>query len=79
MLRRRPNAECAPDPAALISAIDLSTGFRRAPGGFVLTQLPGLSYEEAAAVEGVAIGTIRSRVARARAQLVDLLATAAAS
>lgn len=36
---------------------------------FVLTQLLGLSYAEAAEVEGVPIGTIRSRVARARTEL----------
>ncbi|WP_432559458.1 sigma-70 family RNA polymerase sigma factor [Granulicoccus sp. GXG6511] len=37
----------------------------------VLTQVFGLSYAEAAAIAGVAVGTIRSRVARARAELVD--------
>lgn len=37
---------------------------------FVLTQLLGLTYGEAAAVCGCPIGTIRSRVARAREQLV---------
>jgi RNA polymerase sigma-70 factor (ECF subfamily) len=37
---------------------------------FVLTQLLGLSYQEAADVEQLPIGTIRSRVARARADLV---------
>jgi RNA polymerase sigma-70 factor (ECF subfamily) len=36
----------------------------------VLTQLVGLSYPEAAEVCGVPIGTIRSRVARAREDLV---------
>jgi RNA polymerase sigma-70 factor (ECF subfamily) len=36
---------------------------------FVLTQLLGLSYAEAAEVEGVPVGTIRSRVARARTDL----------
>ena len=36
----------------------------------VLTQVLGYSYAEAAEVVGVPIGTIRSRVARARAQLV---------
>jgi RNA polymerase sigma-70 factor (ECF subfamily) len=45
---------------------------------FVLTQLVGLSYEEAAAVAGCPIGTIRSRVARARADLAAAV-TAAAS
>jgi len=37
---------------------------------FVLTQVLGLSYAEAAAVSGVPIGTIRSRVARARGDLL---------
>ena len=41
---------------------------------FVLTQLLGLSYAEAAEVAGCAVGTIRSRVARGRADLVDSLA-----
>ena len=41
---------------------------------FVLTQLVGLPYEEAAEVSDCPIGTVRSRVARARATLVDLLA-----
>jgi RNA polymerase sigma-70 factor (ECF subfamily) len=37
---------------------------------FTLTQVLGLSYEEAAAVAGCPVGTIRSRVARARADLL---------
>ncbi|GAA2355223.1 sigma-70 family RNA polymerase sigma factor [Saccharopolyspora halophila] len=37
----------------------------------LLTQILGLSYQEAADVCGCAIGTIRSRVARARAELLD--------
>lgn len=37
---------------------------------FVLTQLVGCSYAEAAAICGVKIGTIRSRVARARDELL---------
>lgn len=36
---------------------------------FVLTQLVGLSYEDAALALGCPIGTVRSRVARARADL----------
>jgi RNA polymerase sigma-70 factor (ECF subfamily) len=40
---------------------------------FVLTQLLGLSYADAAEVAGCPVGTIRSRVARARADLVESL------
>ena len=43
----------------------------------MLTQLLGLSYAEAAAVEGVPVGTIRSRVARARDDLVEAVGDAA--
>jgi len=50
----------------LIAALDSD---RR--DAFVLTQLIGLSYDEAAVVAGCPIGTIRSRVARARADLQD--------
>ncbi|MHA5053709.1 sigma-70 family RNA polymerase sigma factor [Streptomyces sp. SD15] len=41
---------------------------------FVLTQLMGLPYAEAAELSDCPVGTVRSRVARARATLVDLLA-----
>ena len=41
---------------------------------FVLTQVLGLSYADAAEVLDVPVGTIRSRVARARAELVARLA-----
>ncbi|TCB90092.1 sigma-70 family RNA polymerase sigma factor [Micromonospora zingiberis] len=68
-----------PDPAGQFGAADL---LRRLPaerrGAFVLTQLLGLSYAEAAAVEGVPVGTIRSRVARARSELVDAVGEALA-
>jgi RNA polymerase sigma-70 factor (ECF subfamily) len=40
---------------------------------FVLTQVAGLSYAEAAEVCGVPVGTIRSRVSRARAVLLEQL------
>ncbi|MFE9763128.1 sigma-70 family RNA polymerase sigma factor [Streptomyces sp. NPDC005808] len=43
---------------------------------FVLTQLMGLPYAEAAALSDCPIGTVRSRVARARATMVALLAEA---
>jgi RNA polymerase sigma-70 factor (ECF subfamily) len=45
---------------------------------FVLTQAIGLSYEEAAAVCECPIGTIRSRVARARGRLLALVEAAEA-
>jgi RNA polymerase sigma-70 factor, ECF subfamily len=41
---------------------------------FVLTQLLGLSYQEAAEVCACPTGTIRSRVARARADLLAVMA-----
>ncbi|WP_405488878.1 sigma-70 family RNA polymerase sigma factor [Nocardia sp. NBC_00511] len=40
---------------------------------FVLTQVLGLSYLEAAQAVGCPVGTIRSRVARARESLIELL------
>ena len=46
---------------------------------FVLTQVIGLSYDETAAVLGCPIGTIRSRVARARAQLIEAAGGSAAT
>jgi RNA polymerase sigma-70 factor (ECF subfamily) len=55
----------------LVSTLDDD---RRA--AFVLTQVLGCSYAEAAEVCDTAIGTIRSRVARARADLLDQLRAA---
>ena len=49
----------------------LSTLDEERKTAFVLTQLVGLSYEEAAETMDCPIGTIRSRVARARHQLLD--------
>lgn len=40
---------------------------------FVMTQVLGLSYAEAAEASGCPIGTIRSRVARAREQLLAVI------
>ncbi|MFF3816469.1 sigma-70 family RNA polymerase sigma factor [Streptomyces bluensis] len=40
---------------------------------FVLTQLLGLPYAEAARVSGCPVGTVRSRVARARRSLIESL------
>ena len=46
---------------------------------FTLTQVLGLSYEEAAQVAGCPVGTIRSRVARARADLLAAVTAPEAS
>ncbi|MFC8451423.1 sigma-70 family RNA polymerase sigma factor [Kitasatospora sp. NPDC057223] len=43
---------------------------------FVLTTMLGLPYEEAAVLAGCPIGTVRSRVFRARTALIELLADA---
>jgi RNA polymerase sigma-70 factor (ECF subfamily) len=39
----------------------------------VLVGATGLSYEEAAAIVGCAVGTVKSRVSRARARLTEML------
>lgn len=57
------------DLDALVGALDPD---RRA--AFVLTQVLGLSYQEAADVCGCPVGTIRSRVARARDDLTAAMA-----
>ena len=40
---------------------------------FVLAQLQGLSYEDVGRIEGVRVGTVKSRIARAREKLRCLL------
>lgn len=76
IVRRRHRAENRPDDQPhvdpdLTSVDELLRGLdpdRRQ--AFVLTQLAGCSYEDAAAVLDCPIGTVRSRVARARQQLL---------
>lgn len=67
-LRRQPSAGGAVDLHHLIAGLEPE---RRE--AFVLTRVIGLSYAEAAAVCGCAVGTIRSRVFRARSELVASL------
>lgn len=81
-IRSRQRRRRLPDPAertepdradahALESLVEMLPTDRRE--AFVLTQLLGLSYGEAAAACEVPVGTIRSRVARAREQLIAAL------
>jgi RNA polymerase sigma-70 factor (ECF subfamily) len=58
----------------LVGVFDLLAGLDRDRRvAFVLTQLIGLSYEEAAEVCDCPVGTVRSRIARARAELALLV------
>ncbi|MFF4754615.1 sigma-70 family RNA polymerase sigma factor [Streptomyces sp. NPDC002514] len=59
------------DGVALLDLLEALPDERRA--AFVLTQVAGLSYEEAACFADCPVGTVRSRVARARATLERLL------
>lgn len=71
----RPDTEIDPsravDVEALLAGLDPD---RRT--AFVLTQVLGLSYQEAAEICGCPVGTIRSRVARARSDLIERLTDA---
>jgi RNA polymerase sigma-70 factor (ECF subfamily) len=66
---------------AIIDRMDLGPAIDRAlatlaehfRGVVVLVDVEGQSYEEAAAVLGIAVGTVRSRLFRARRLLQDLL------
>lgn len=78
-LAAQPRPAHVPDQAGALAAGDLLRSLpddRRS--AFVLTQVIGLSYEETAVIEQVPVGTIRSRVARARAQLIEAVQAARA-
>jgi RNA polymerase sigma-70 factor (ECF subfamily) len=72
-LRTRPVTRTT-DPTTEAEIADAMT--RLAPErreAFALTAVAGMSYAEAADVCGCPVGTIRSRVARARAELIEAL------
>jgi RNA polymerase sigma-70 factor (ECF subfamily) len=67
--RTAPDAGTRAEVMLLLAALEPD---RRA--AFVLTQVLGCSYAETAAICGCPVGTIRSRVARARADLDAMIA-----
>ena len=67
----QPAAPANGDPGETLALGDLIDSLSREHrDSFVLTQVLGLSYAEAAAVCGCPVGTIRSRVSRARDRLI---------
>jgi RNA polymerase sigma-70 factor, ECF subfamily len=74
-----PSAESRPgasmerleDESVLMAALNRLSAEHRTV--LVLKDIDGMKYEEIAEVMGIAIGTVRSRIHRARAELKDLL------
>jgi RNA polymerase sigma-70 factor, ECF subfamily len=66
-----------PDQMARLELQDLSVALAKLPAdqrqAMLLVGVEGMSYEEAAMVVGVALGTMKSRVNRARHRLAELL------
>ncbi|GAA0385707.1 RNA polymerase sigma factor [Acrocarpospora corrugata] len=73
--RRQPRGLPGTEDRVALAAL-LAEVPRERREAFVLTQIMGLPYAEAATLLGCPVGTIRSRVARARGQLVASLTEA---
>jgi RNA polymerase sigma-70 factor, ECF subfamily len=73
----------APSQLDHMDVSDFLIALQKLPGdqreALILVGAEGFSYEEVAAISGVAIGTIKSRVNRARRRLAELLDAAGAS
>ncbi|MBS0243911.1 MAG: sigma-70 family RNA polymerase sigma factor, partial [Proteobacteria bacterium] len=71
------------EQAGHMDLIDFSKAFATLPEeqreALILVGAEGFAYEEAAQMCGCAVGTIKSRVNRARSKLVDLLGVAGAA
>jgi RNA polymerase sigma-70 factor, ECF subfamily len=67
----------APSQNSHMDLLDFHTALQQLPNdqreALILIGASGLSYEEAAGICGCAVGTMKSRVNRARNRLVDLL------
>jgi RNA polymerase sigma-70 factor (ECF subfamily) len=67
----------APEQPATLDLQDMRVALAKLPvsqrEALLLVAAEGLSYEEAASICGVAVGTVKSRVNRARVQLAHLL------
>jgi RNA polymerase sigma-70 factor (ECF subfamily) len=77
-----PEPSVLPDHDGEIELRELNSALSTLPTGqrtaLLLVSASGLSYEEAATICGCAVGTIKSRVARAREMLEELLGNSAA-
>jgi RNA polymerase sigma-70 factor (ECF subfamily) len=72
-----------PDQEDKLALQDLSTALDKLPQeqreAIILIGAEGMSYEDAAEALGVKVGTIKSRVNRARNRLAELLGTSRAT
>jgi len=72
-----PEPSVPPDHDGKLELRDLNLALSSlSPGpwtALILVSVSGFSYEEAAAICGCAVGTIKSRVARARETLLEML------
>ena len=75
---RRCRLSCPPEQSGRLDFQDLRRALAKLPveqrEAVLLVGAEGLSYVEAASICGVAVGTIKSRVNRARTRLADLMA-----
>ena len=80
LVREIPDVSLKPDERSLVQELDqvIKKAMAQLPEQFrtaiVLRELQGLSYEEIAEAIGCELGTVKSRIARARGRLQEVLA-----